>query len=131
MVVAAPGLMHGRTRVRRVVSLLDPAPTILDLLGLDVPDLYQGVSMLGRVPRMALFFTDYSRPLAGLRDGPWKFVYELDTARGRLFDSRTDPAETIDVAPDHHDRAAWYAEVVKKWSAAQKNLILSVRAEDR
>jgi phosphoglycerol transferase MdoB-like AlkP superfamily enzyme len=127
MVVAAPGLMHGRTRVRQVVSLLDTAPTILDLLGLDAPSGYQGVSMLGRVPKMALFFTDYSRPLAGLRDGPWKFVYELDTARGRLFDSRTDPGETIDVARDHRDRAAWYAEVVRGWSAAQKSLILGQR----
>ncbi|HET9359276.1 MAG TPA: sulfatase [Vicinamibacterales bacterium] len=130
LVVAAPGLMHGRTRVRRVVSLLDTAPTILDLLGLDAPHLDQGVSMLGRAPRMALFFTDYSRPLAGLRDGPWKFVYELDTARGRLFHARTDPGERIDVAPDHRDRAAWYAQVVKEWSAAQKSHILDVRAGD-
>ena len=127
LVVAAPGLTHGRTRVRRVVSLLDTAPTILDLLGLDAPELYQGVSVLDGEPRMALFFTDYSRPLAGLRDGPWKFVYELDTARGRLFDARTDPGERIDVAPDRRDRAAWYAEVVKVWSAAQKNLILGER----
>jgi hypothetical protein len=28
---------------------------------------------------------------------------------------------------DHHDRAAWYAEVVKEWSAAQKSLILGER----
>jgi arylsulfatase A-like enzyme len=129
-VVSAPGLTQGRTRVRRVVSLLDTAPTILDLLGLKAPAGYQGASMLDATPRMALFFTDYSRPLAGLRDGPWKFVYELDAARGRLFDSRTDAGERIDVATDHRDRAAWYAEVLRGWSAAQKHLILISRAVD-
>jgi arylsulfatase A-like enzyme len=128
-VVSAPGLTEGHTRVRRVVSLLDTAPTILNLLGLDTPAGYQGVSMLGGVPRMALFFTDYSRPLVGLRDGPWKFVYELDAARGRLFDLGTDPHETIDLSLDHRDRSTRYAEVVKGWSAAQKNLILGSRQE--
>jgi arylsulfatase A-like enzyme len=124
MVVSAPGLTHGQTRVRRVVSLLDTAPTILDLLGLDAPDLYQGVSMLGRAPRMALFFTDYSRPLAGLRDGPWKFVYELGATRGRLFDLTGDAGERHDVSRDHRERASWYADVLERWSAAQKSQIL-------
>jgi hypothetical protein len=65
----------------------------------------------------------------GLRDGPWKFVYELDAARGRLFDLGTDPHETIDLSLDHRDRSTRYAEVVKGWSAAQKNLILGSRQE--
>jgi hypothetical protein len=81
---------------------------------------------------MALFFTDYSRPLAGLRDGPWKFVYELDTARGRLFDLSVNGDErTDDLSLAHHDRATWYADVLRGWSAAQKSLILNCRAEDR
>ena len=129
-IVAAPGLTHGQTRVRRAVSLVDTAPTILDLLGLETPAGYQGVSMLAGAPRMALFFTDYSRPLVGLRDGPWKFVYELDTARGRLFDLAEDPRERTDISRDHGDRAAWYAEVLTRWSAAQKSRILGSYAAD-
>ena len=123
-VIAAPGVTEGHTRVGRVVSLVDTAPTILDLLGLPVPGGYQGRSMLESVPGMALFFTDYSRPLLGLRDGRWKFVYELDTARGRLFDMERDPAETTDVSAHVEGRAAWYAERLRNWSAAQKSHLL-------
>ena len=36
-VVAAPGLLSHTLRARRVVSLLDTAPTVLDLLGMDAP----------------------------------------------------------------------------------------------
>ncbi len=124
LVIAAPGLTRGRTRVPRVVSLVDAAPTILDLIGVKVPAAYQGRSLLHGEPGMALFFTDYSRPLAGLRDGPWKFVYELDTGRGRMFDLDRDPGETIDVSARFSDRSAWYAERLRSWSAAQKSYVL-------
>ena len=128
-VIAAPGVTEGHTRVGRVVSLVDTAPTILDLLGLPIPGGYQGRSMLESVPGMALFFTDYSRPLVGLRDGRWKFVYELDTARGRLFDMERDPAETTDVSAQMEGRAAWYAERLRSWSAAQKSRLLGGAAK--
>jgi hypothetical protein len=63
--------------VRKVVSFVDTAPTILDLMGIPSRANYQGRTMLDGAPRMALFFADYSLGLLGLRDGPWKFVYEM------------------------------------------------------
>src|SRR5439155_26711168 len=39
--VAAPGLLEGQTRSRRVVSLVDTAPTVLDLIGVRAPDASQ------------------------------------------------------------------------------------------
>jgi hypothetical protein len=124
-VVAAPGLTLNQTRVERVVSLLDIAPTVLDLLGLPVPARYQGRSMLDDMPRMALFFTDYSRPLGGLRDGDWKFVYELDGGRGRLFNIAADAHERTDLSTRHADRVEWYGNVLRTWSAAQKAHIVN------
>jgi arylsulfatase A-like enzyme len=129
--IAAPGAIHSQIRARKVVSLVDTAPTVLALAGLAIPDLYQGRSMLdgglhgglAPEPRMALFFTDYSLPLLGLRDGPWKFIYRLDTRRPKLFDLDRDPGEQSDLASAYPERVAWYEQVVRNWSASQRDYV--------
>jgi arylsulfatase A-like enzyme len=118
--VAAPGLIPRQVRSREVVSLVDTAPTILDLVGVRAPAMYQGRSMLDGEPRMALFFADYSLGLLGLRDGPRKFIYELDSGRSRLFDVERDQPERLDLSAREPDRIRWYAQHLRKWSAAQK-----------
>jgi arylsulfatase A-like enzyme len=122
-VIAAPGRMRRQERVRKVVSLIDTAPTILALLGIPPPSNYQGASMLDAAPRMALFFADYSLGLLGLRDGPWKFVYELESGRAKLFDLERDPRETSDLSTHQALRASWYGEAVRGWCSAQKRYI--------
>jgi arylsulfatase A-like enzyme len=119
-VIAAPGATAGQ-RSRTMVSLVDTAPTILDLLGITSPITYQGRTALDGRPRMALFFTDYSLGLIGLRDGPWKFVHELESGRSKLFDLTRDPRETVNVAGDEPARAATYERTLRAWSAAQKS----------
>jgi Sulfatase len=121
--VAAPGLMRGQERVHKLVSLVDTAPTILDLMGIAPPKNYQGRSMLNAAPRMALFFADYSLGLLGLRDGRWKFIYEIGSGRARLFDLERDPREMSDVSAREVARASWYGQVVRGWSSAQKSYI--------
>lgn len=141
--IAVPGglrdvsrdVMIKQERVRQVVSLVDTAPTILDLMGIAPPRNYQGRSMLDGglggghdgapdpAPRMALFFTDYSLGLLGLRDGRWKFIYETGSGRVRLFDLERDPRETSDLSTREAARVAWYSRVVRGWSSAQKSYI--------
>ncbi len=79
--IVAPGLIQDPVRVGRVASLIDAAPTILDLLGIAAPPDYQGSSLLNAEPRMALFFTDYSLAFLGLRDGDWKFIHDVESGR--------------------------------------------------
>lgn len=121
--IAAPGLMRSQERVRKVVSLVDTAPTILDLIGIPAGANYQGRSMLDSASRMALFFTDYSLGLLGLRDGRWKFVYEIGSGRAKLFDLERDPRELADVSAREAARASWYGQVVRGWCGAQKSYI--------
>ena len=121
--IAAPGLLRGQQQVRKVVSLVDTAPTILDLMGIAPPKNYQGRTMLDAVPRMALFFADYSLGLLGLRDGRWKFVYEIGSGRAQLFDLERDPREMSDVSAREAARASWYGQVVRGWCNAQKGYI--------
>jgi glucan phosphoethanolaminetransferase (alkaline phosphatase superfamily) len=122
--IASPGLIGGQVRVPRTVSLIDTAPTILDLLGLPPPADYQGSSALGAKPEMALFYTDYSLSFLGLRDGCWKYIHELDSGRSKLFDLCQDEAETNDLSHLHPERVEAYRSRLARWSAAQKALIL-------
>jgi arylsulfatase A-like enzyme len=120
-VIAAPGVIAGRIRVSRVASVLDTAPTVLDLLGLAAEPDHQGTSLLAPESRMALFFTDYSLGWLGLRDSCWKYIYEIDADRSRLFDVCEDAGETRDRTVEFPERAAAYRDIVRRWAAAQKN----------
>jgi glucan phosphoethanolaminetransferase (alkaline phosphatase superfamily) len=121
--IVAPGLIRRQERVSKVVSLVDTAPTVLDLLGISSPANYQGRTMLDGVPRTALFFADYSLGFLGLRDGPWKFVYEIESGKEQLFKMDQDPRELSNLAPSESARASWYGQVVRGWSGEQKSLI--------
>jgi lipoteichoic acid synthase len=123
--IAAPGLIKEQARIRRPISVIDTAPSIYDLLGLDAPPGCQGRTALDGPPRMALFFADYSLSLMGLRDGCWKYIHELDTGRSRLFNLCRDPGEQKDVSPAHPERVAAYRTHVVGWSSAQKALVLA------
>jgi hypothetical protein len=115
MLIAAPGSRNGQMRVRKVVSLVDMAPTVLDVLGLQVPKGYQGESMLGGERRMALFFTDYSLGLVGLRDERWKCIYEIESGRTRLFNLAKDPGEKTDLSSSERERTARYSQILRTW----------------
>jgi hypothetical protein len=121
--IAAPGLTSRSIRARRVVSLLDTAPTVLDLLGLPVPRAYQGYSMLEGRSRMALFFTDYSLALVGLRDGQRKFIHDIRSGRSRWFDIENDPDETVDLSARYADESRRYAETLEGWTASQRQAL--------
>jgi phosphoglycerol transferase MdoB-like AlkP superfamily enzyme len=120
--IAAPGLIREPLRVRQTASLIDTAPTILDLLGLPPAADFQGSSLLDGSPRMALFFTDYSLGWLGLRDACWKYIYELDARRSKLFDVCRDPGETEDQAAAHRGRTMAYRANLERWIGAGASL---------
>jgi phosphoglycerol transferase MdoB-like AlkP superfamily enzyme len=118
-VISAPGVAGLRGRVSRIASLVDVAPTVLDLLGLDSPTAFVGSTLLGGPARTALFFTDYSLGLLGARDGCWKFISELESARALLFDVCRDADETTDLSAAHADLIAGFRARLQSWAAAQ------------
>jgi len=124
-VIAIPGTRGtpGTARVHRVASLLDTAPTILDMLGLPPALEHQGLSLLRPGERMALFYTDYSLGWLGLRDGCFKYLFEINAGRSKLFDVCSDPDEAADISSNQPERVRAYRGRVIEWSAAQQALI--------
>lgn len=121
--IVVPGVIREPLRLSRVASLLDTAPTVLDLLGVSVPGDYQGRSLLDGECGMALFCTDYSLGFLGLRDGRWKLIHELDSNRSQLFDLLDDPRETTDLSKQFPERIEVYRKHLLRWAASQKYLI--------
>jgi hypothetical protein len=126
-IIAAPGIVSEQRRVARLASVVDTAPTILDLVGLPADVRHEGSSLLGPEPRMALFFTDYSIGWLGLADGCWKYLYEVDSGRSRLFDVCNDPGELRDRGTESPQRVAAYRDRVRAWAAAEKEAVAAHR----
>ncbi len=124
LMFVVPGEQPAATRINRTASLVDVPPTVLSLLGIDSPPNFQGTSLLLPRHRMALFFTDYSLGLLGLRDGCTKYITELETSRSRLYDLCRDPDELDDIASRFPERTTAYRDLLQRWSAAQ---VASVR----
>ena len=116
------------TRVRRVASVLDIGPTILDLIGIATQQNVEGSSLLDPRERMALFHADYDRVWLGLRDGCWKFLFEAREPRPRLFDICGDADETRDVSGQHAARVAAYRTHLDAWAAWRRGSVLGADA---
>jgi arylsulfatase A-like enzyme len=122
LVFCLPGGLPENARLSRQVRLLDVAPTILDLLGIDRPSYCEGASIRpllegkGQIhdPGGELLPQDaaYSEALMYGREQkcvtvhPWRLVYEMGTETRHLFNLAEDPGETLDVLDEHADRGA-------------------------
>ena len=113
--IAAPGVVKQQIHIGRLASLIDTAPTLLDLAGLPISSSFQGSSLLEPQARMALFFTDYSLGWLGLRDGCLKYTYETAADWSRLYDVCGDPEEVRDLSKSDPERIAQYREIVSRW----------------
>ena len=103
MIIRAPGLPAGR-RVSGPAQLEDLAPTILALLGVDAPPIFDGVDLLpwlrGEIdvsPRAAVVGARASnkgmRPYFYIREGSKKWIGQRD-GPGSLYDLSRDPGES-------------------------------------
>jgi arylsulfatase A-like enzyme len=97
-----PGVTEGNAILRGNVGLVDVAPTILDALGLQVPDSMSGRSFLpelmgqgSRAPRASA--SGFMTGIRALAVGRLKLV-QRGIEQVSLFDLEKDPGETKDIA---------------------------------
>jgi len=137
LLVALPW-QQGPARVDETVSLMDLAPTLLELAGAAVPPRWQGHSLLAATPRDAprSALGERSRQEAWfLVEGRWKLV-DRD-GRPRLFDVAADPTEQRDLATQrpvtlgYMERRLWERSPAVRRGAAPRPLREGLDAKER
>jgi len=101
LVMRMPGAFPAGRRVAAPVGLVDIAPTVLDLAGIEIPEEMEGRSLLGSVrdetPACpAAAFSSFADDRRAIRTTRWKMVYR--GASTDLFDLVADPDERTDLA---------------------------------
>ena len=136
LILRLPGGVHAGTVVQPVVQLIDPAPTILDVLGLPAAPSFQGRSLVGLVTgdydptENRLTFAENRRFNAkqSVRSSRYKLVHTDDigvNARGvpvvpgyEMFDLEQDPAEQHNIYDGSHAAAIALAVHLHQWKAS-------------
>ena len=96
LIIYLPGY---KTPVRRqeLVQSIDIAPTILDILGLESVEDFQGISLFSdKAPRDHYAVVEQTRYNA-IRSQTHKLLFDGKNDSVQLFDLKADPAETTDV----------------------------------
>lgn len=103
-----PQLFHGE-RTDLITGLSDVAPTVADLLGLDVPWQWEGHSVFAPArPDGVLIFAPWNGFQIGYREGDEKFIYNANTGVTQRYDLASDPGErqnTASSAPSQTEAA--------------------------
>ncbi|MFT7462232.1 MAG: arylsulfatase A-like enzyme [Pseudohongiellaceae bacterium] len=115
LVMVLPGA--ARKSLSAPVTLMDLAPTVLGLAGLEAPETMDGDDLLSGVdlgdrPQLARSFGD--RPQFSWTRWPMRLVVDVSTRRRELFDLSNDPGELNDLAAKRPATFAWlYRELVR------------------
>ncbi|HEX8616078.1 MAG TPA: sulfatase, partial [Thermoanaerobaculia bacterium] len=111
-----PRLFPEGRRVSTIGGHVDLNPTIADILGA-VPDSeWQGYSLFDPARQeRAYFMAIAGGDIFGVREGDWKYIYDVTSARESLFNLRLDPDEQHDFAKGEPERAAQLRQRVAAW----------------
>jgi arylsulfatase A-like enzyme len=113
-----PRLFAGGGRPPTVGGHVDVSPTVLDVLGIPVPASWEGRSVLApeRPPR-AYFYAANDDYLLGLREGPFKYIYNVTRGREELYDLERDPDEQTNIAGVYPGRCLVYRQRLAAWKS--------------
>ncbi len=133
-----PGRVPPGTIPRAPAEIMDVAPTVLALLGVEAPPAWEGRD-LGPVLAGAAAdtahaaFAELEDRVVSLRTGRWRYLHNPDgfdfpldgggtfrLERGALFDHESDPAELRDMSAVHPDVARALRERTTAWMAAHE-----------
>ena len=100
----------------RLAVTTDVAPTILDLLGLPRPGIWQGQSLFSDQHRDGtIFFSPWNGFLTGFVEGHTKVIYNASTEQIELFDLSQDPQERQNLASERPEQVEVYRDKLAQW----------------
>jgi arylsulfatase A-like enzyme len=128
LILCLPGVLPGDLRISRQVRLIDVAPTILDILGIDLDPSFEGVSVeaLLENPRSSIANEEamlppeiayaeallYGAERKSVVAYPWKIIYQVSTGKKSCFNLAEDPGEHHDIADDSSHSISLLEEIL-------------------
>ncbi len=111
-----PRLFPEGGRVETIGGHVDLNPTLADLLGVIPPREWQGHSLFdpARPPR-AYFMAIAGGSVFGVREGAWKYIFDVTRGRESLFHLASDPQEQRDLSATEPARANELRQRVAAW----------------
>jgi len=101
LIIKLPNSQDAGEVVESQVRSIDIAPTVLEILGIDVPSQFEGTSLLGILrnksphPLMAVSERGHKNKRASIRTGDWKYY------QGRLYNILEDPSEQFNLSIEY------------------------------
>jgi arylsulfatase A-like enzyme len=124
LVMIHPSLKSLPRHVRSAREQIDVAPTVLDLLGVKSPAVWQGRNLFRPDDgRPTYFFCIGNFVVLGLRDGAYKYHFYVDSGLEELFDIEVDPGEENNLAADHPQRCRDYRKRVGGLARYQRKFL--------
>jgi hypothetical protein len=118
-----PQLAKTSGQLELPVSLIDVSPTILGLLGIEIPCTMKGRDLTSSdEQRIVLFGGRPPGGQMGVRDGRWKYIVDEDGPE-LLFDIDADRGERKNLIGDRPELAAEYRQRIADWTVFSENLI--------
>ena len=131
LILVMPDGEHAGRRVETPVQTVDLYPTVLELLGIDLPPQVQGVSLLrplrGEADAARAVFSEArvmplpTHPRGGqfvaVRAGAWKLIYNRTSRQAELYHLAADPGETRDLFDLEPARARELLRLLRRFDA--------------
>lgn len=108
------------------VSSVDFVPTMLELAGIEAPDVrFDGTSLVpllsgeGKLDRDGIYWHyphyHHTTPAGAVRSGDWKLIEYFDDGRTELYDLKNDLGESTNLVDQHPEKARELLEQLQNW----------------
>jgi arylsulfatase A-like enzyme len=129
-VISNPALFPSTRRATTPISAIDLGPTLLDLAGLDVPEVFQGESLAegGTADRVVFACNDWTWKAISRE---WSYIAAPSKDREELYRLSDDPGETVNLVSDEPDAARTMRRHVERMrDACADHAYLSIQIDE-
>ena len=143
LIICGPGIKE-KTIIKDQVSLLNLAPTIIELLGVSKPDNFLGKMLIPLIggegtgdpyiiseglqakdPNSTLYI-DPGRRIISCRTEKWKYIFN-ETTEDELYNLQNDPCETKNIVEKDVEKAEEFESKIKDHLLMEKETMIDVK----
>lgn len=126
LIIRWPGEVAAGSVCHTPVSSVDFVPTMLELAGIEAPDVrFDGTSLVpllsgeGKLDRDGIYWHyphyHHTTPAGAVRSGDWKLIEYFDDGRTELYDLKNDFGESTNLVDQHPEKARELLEQLQNW----------------